>query len=283
MADFPFLPMYTDAFVADTTHLSAQETGAYLLLLFAAWRAPDCSLPDDDVWLSRTARVETRAWAKIKNAVLAFWTLHDGRWAQKRLTKTREIAGRKAQVARENGKRGGRPKSLDNQEPQSCVGSARVSKTEATKARTKSKVVSYPALQACPPDAFPPATSMDPRWEADQNFIDAAIAEGVPSDRVLREGRQFRDHHLDRGSVSHDWMAAWRRWCRMYRPEKPPRRPPRGEGAFEPAPTGLAAHLIALEKRMLTEPAHGCGPDDHAAAVPLLAGPLHPGKGRGVA
>ncbi|ACL63205.1 DUF1376 domain-containing protein [Methylobacterium nodulans] len=45
MSAYPSLPLFTDAFIADTGHLSAAETGAYLMLLMVAWRSPGCSLP----------------------------------------------------------------------------------------------------------------------------------------------------------------------------------------------------------------------------------------------
>lgn len=85
MSSFPSLPLFTDAFIADTGHLSAQQTGAYMMLLMMAWRSPECRLPDDDDKLARWARVDRRTWLKIKPAVMEFWTLADGFWAQKRL------------------------------------------------------------------------------------------------------------------------------------------------------------------------------------------------------
>ena len=86
MAEYPGLLIWTDAYLADTTGLSTEEHGAYLLLLMAAWRTRTCSLPDDDVRLARMARVGTKKWRRIRPAVLeAFFDLDDGQWTQKRL------------------------------------------------------------------------------------------------------------------------------------------------------------------------------------------------------
>lgn len=84
MSSFPSLPLFTDAFIADTGHLSAQQTGAYMMLLMMAWRSPECRLPDDDDKLARWARVDRRTWLKIKPAVMEFWSLADGFWAPSR-------------------------------------------------------------------------------------------------------------------------------------------------------------------------------------------------------
>ena len=64
MAEFPALPLWTDAYLADTTHLSTIEHGAYLLLLMTAWRTKECCLPDDDKLLSRYARLTAAQWRR---------------------------------------------------------------------------------------------------------------------------------------------------------------------------------------------------------------------------
>ena len=38
MTTIPILPFAPDAFISDTMHLTAEETGAYLMLLFCQWR-----------------------------------------------------------------------------------------------------------------------------------------------------------------------------------------------------------------------------------------------------
>lgn len=55
MAQFPCLPLWTDAWVADTHHLTGpigrQKRCLYLDLLVVMWRTPYCRVPDDNGWL----------------------------------------------------------------------------------------------------------------------------------------------------------------------------------------------------------------------------------------
>lgn len=166
MSAYPSLPLFTDAFIADTSHLSAQETGAYLLLLMVAWRSPDCRLPDDDARLARYARVDRRTWLRIKGTVLEFWTLADGFWTQKRLSKERVIVSKRAEAARENGKHGGRPKSLIDNDQANPAGSAGVSGSKAPNPNpnptVKGEATPHPVAQKA--DDFPPK-AFDLWWE----------------------------------------------------------------------------------------------------------------------
>jgi len=73
MAEFPALPLWTDAYLADTRHLTAAQHGAYLLLLMTAWRTPDCKLPNDDDFLCRWSGMGKRQWEANRDVVLAFW------------------------------------------------------------------------------------------------------------------------------------------------------------------------------------------------------------------
>ena len=91
MADYPALPLWTDAYLADTRHLTTEEHGAYLLLLIEAWRRPGCSLPDDDGLLARLAGLPADRWEQVKPVLMELWK-RDGRrktWTQKRLSKER--------------------------------------------------------------------------------------------------------------------------------------------------------------------------------------------------
>lgn len=90
MAEFPALPLFTDAFIGDTTHLSAAQTGAYLMLLMIAWRTEDCTLPDEDEKLARYARMDLRTWKNNRSTVIEFFQKDsNGRLYQPRLSDER--------------------------------------------------------------------------------------------------------------------------------------------------------------------------------------------------
>ncbi|HZP98935.1 MAG TPA: DUF1376 domain-containing protein [Reyranella sp.] len=101
MARLPYLQLWVGDFMADTQHLDCRETGALLLLLFAAWTSPAGGLPDDDRQLARLARCTAAEWRRLREAVLAFWHRgEDGLWHQKRLDEERRSASQKTSAAR---------------------------------------------------------------------------------------------------------------------------------------------------------------------------------------
>lgn len=111
MAKFPALTLWTDAYLADTRHLTTLEHGAYLLLLITAWRSPDFALPNDDRFL-RLAAGNPRTWNEIKPTVMAFWTLReDGKFHQKRLS----LEANRATAQRDGASKAGKVSALKRQ------------------------------------------------------------------------------------------------------------------------------------------------------------------------
>lgn len=88
MAELPFFPLATDAFLADTDHLDDAERGRYVSILIALWRAPKQRLPNDDVWLAKKfKRAVDRIVTELRPLVVEFCQC-DGNWiTQKRLSK----------------------------------------------------------------------------------------------------------------------------------------------------------------------------------------------------
>lgn len=85
MAEHPAMPLWTDAYIGDTNHLSTIEHGAYLLLLICMWRNGG-SLPSDDRILARYAKLTAGQWKRIKPMLMPFFKVQDGSITQGRLT-----------------------------------------------------------------------------------------------------------------------------------------------------------------------------------------------------
>lgn len=87
MAELPIMPLKTDALLADTMHMSAEEFGVYCRLLFVMWRHGG-KLRDDDSEMAAIAGVTGKRWLSIKEKVMRPMTALGGLVSQKRLTDT---------------------------------------------------------------------------------------------------------------------------------------------------------------------------------------------------
>lgn len=95
-------------YAKDTAHLTMLEHGAYRLLL-DRYYGTEQGIPADQA--HRVARARTREEKCAVDAVLAeFFTLEDGIWMNGRAEEEIAKAQVKINVAKENGKKGGRPK-----------------------------------------------------------------------------------------------------------------------------------------------------------------------------
>jgi uncharacterized protein YdaU (DUF1376 family) len=113
MTRLPAMYLWTDAYLADTGHLTTFEHGAYLLILMAMWRAGG-SLPNTEITLARTARTTIDRWRKIAPTIHAMLTIEGDRITQKRLRAELTASTERLQRLSARGKTGGLAKSLKN-------------------------------------------------------------------------------------------------------------------------------------------------------------------------
>lgn len=115
MSDERPLPLDTNAYLADTGHLSTLEHGAYCLILMAMWRSKDGCLAGDDHYLARATRMTLGRWKRIAPTIRALLkTTERGKVTQKRLQKDRAVETPKV-ILGEN--QNLEPKSLKNKGP----------------------------------------------------------------------------------------------------------------------------------------------------------------------
>ena len=69
------MPVYIGDYLADTMHLSTEQHGAYLLLLFHLWRRG--SLQDDDRVLAQVTGLSASAWSSARAVLGEFFEIRD--------------------------------------------------------------------------------------------------------------------------------------------------------------------------------------------------------------
>jgi len=113
MSQAPMMPVWPDALLGDTLHLSAERFGAYLLLLFATWRNNGKPLPDDDRKLARICRSTVAHWRRaLRPTVIEFFQTDDGFLHQKRLESEWNWIREKVEINKINGAAGGTATAL---------------------------------------------------------------------------------------------------------------------------------------------------------------------------
>jgi len=237
MARYPILPLYTDAYLGDTMHLSLEEHGAYLKLLMIMWRSEHCRIADSDRDIARMLGVNVKRWReRIRPRIEHFFDHDSGHFLiQKRLKKERGKCEKRSAVARAN--------ALKSLETRSAKAPATA---EQTHQQNASYPYPYPEKRESPPIKSPPANSgpkiakgnghdkqargtrLPPDWQPDDDDIAFAAALGLdPADTAAR----FRDYWHDKPGANGRklrWTATWRNWCRRAADSRRPR--PRDQG-----------------------------------------------------
>ncbi|WP_447534178.1 DUF1376 domain-containing protein [Escherichia coli] len=82
MAALPYMQLYIADYLADTMHLSAEEHGAYLLLMFNYWQT---GKPIPKNRLAKIARLTNERWADVEPSLQEFFCDNGEEWAHLRI------------------------------------------------------------------------------------------------------------------------------------------------------------------------------------------------------
>jgi uncharacterized protein YdaU (DUF1376 family) len=79
-----YMPFYVADYLADTTMLTRDQHGAYLLLIMAYWRKRG-PLPDRDESLAAAAKCTPKEWKAIRPFLEPYFKVSNGVWAHSRI------------------------------------------------------------------------------------------------------------------------------------------------------------------------------------------------------
>ena len=207
------IPLFGDSYMADTMHLTLEEHGAYLRLLMLAWRTDDCSLPDDDRRIARMLGISGNRWKKIRPAVMAFWTLENAKWTQKRLKKERKYVEEKSQKNSKIAKDAWAQRTEKQQEGgmrtqyqtgyETDAPSPSPSPHNSIDNKLSSTVIAKKAQSL--PDNFKPEMFS-------AGTKSATIIETWEHKELIGQIEAFTLHHRKNDTKMKDWQAAWGTW-----------------------------------------------------------------------
>lgn len=82
MAALPYMQLYVADYLADTMHLTTEEHGAYLLLIFNYWQT---GKPIPVSRLARITRLSNERWTDVERSLGEFFNERDNEWVHDRI------------------------------------------------------------------------------------------------------------------------------------------------------------------------------------------------------
>ena len=123
MAALPYMQLYIADYLADTMHLSTEEHGAYLLLMFNYWQTGR-AIPKNR--LAKIARLSNDRWSAVEPSLKEFFNDNGIEWVQERIERDLEAvrssvnqksAAGKASARARKAKKQTEPERVDNDRP----------------------------------------------------------------------------------------------------------------------------------------------------------------------
>ena len=203
---------------AKTGHLSLAEFGAYDRLLDHCY-STERPLPADVDSVCRIARAMTREERKAVESVLRqFFKLTDDGYVQPRVLEMLAEAQPKIEANRENGKKGGRPRSKPKETEQKPTGFSQETQIEPNKNLSQSQILS--SLRS---ESGARASRLPPDWKLPEPWREWARA-ARPDLDINLVADKFRDFWVakpGKDGRKTDWLATWRNWVRSESAPKP--------------------------------------------------------------
>lgn len=175
----PWMPLYVADYLADTSHLSCEEHGAYLLLIMHYWQKG--GLPDDDRKLASIARAMPEQWLSMRDTIAEFFG--EG-WTHARIDEELAEAEEKYQKRANAGRKGGKAKAM----PEQSLSNA--------KAGLNQPQPQPPITNASALDAAKPRDVRDMVWTEGVSILSSITGKTTPQAKSL-VGKWLKTTHDD--------------------------------------------------------------------------------------
>lgn len=205
MSARPWMPFYFSDYLADTSHLSTTEHGAYFLLIAHYWAHG--GLPADEAVIARITRMTARQWSRSRDILRS---LFGDNWRHKRVDIELKQAIEKSRINSANAKRRHSGRTADAQrsdtqlqlQPQSEKKEERVRGVDVVSREAKPRAKRARARSLIAED-----------WKPSEQDTAYSISRGFTEQQISDMAAEFAPHHRAKGNEMADWHAAWCKWC----------------------------------------------------------------------
>lgn len=208
MAALPYMQLYVADYLADTAHLTAEEHGAYLLLIMNYWQRGK-ALNNSNERLATVARVSNDRWTDVKQTLSEYFEIDGDTWVHHRIEadldfvnnqqKQRSEAGKRSAKARKNK---ASERSFNGRSTKGVNGrSTNIDTyTDTDKKRESGADAPSRSFSKTPPEDFIPEKPMPGQVRS---------LEGVD---VETELMNFKLHTFSSAKPDSAWQGEWLKW-----------------------------------------------------------------------
>lgn len=208
MAALPYMQFYVADYLADTTHLTAEEHGAYMLLLFSYWQTGKPLRIDR---LATVARIPNDRWPSVAETLSEFFHVTATHWVQFRVEADLEAVNSKVATASNAGKASAKARALKKEQKSNDRSTTVADPLQPESNHIDTDTEEHNTLRVEPEVSVDPKapTEMTLEWVPDQKLLKAYAARmGIPVDHFTAEATAaFVCHYSASGRV--ETQASW--------------------------------------------------------------------------
>lgn len=223
MAALPYMQLYVADYLADTMHLTTEEHGAYLLLIFNYWQT---GKPIPVSRLARITRLSNERWTDVERSLAEFFNERGNEWVHDRIerdleavhaTQEQRIAAGKASAEARKQSAKARPAKPRNARSTTVEQPLNENSTNKEEKR-REEIDQKPPLS---PLAENPTTPPEPKAKRKTGLPEPFNVSGemrkwaverAPAVILINETEKFVNYWRGNGGTKADWIATWRNW-----------------------------------------------------------------------
>lgn len=221
MAALPYMQLYVADYLADTMHLTTEEQGAYLLLIFNYWQTGR-AIPK--ARLARIARLSNERWTDVEQSLNEFFNDNGEAWVHERIERDleavhatqnqRSAAGKASAEARKN-KNAAKPQRKGNARSTSLE--IPLNENSTIRDTETDKDIKSPLSPLAEKTAPAPEPKAKRKTRLPEPFNLTADMRAWANDRapavdLRNETERFVNYWRGNGKTMVDWCATWRNW-----------------------------------------------------------------------